>query len=146
MNRAMRLLLGLGIMALLAATGASAQPAVNLTGTYRCVQGCVPGFETRLAFVTQNGWDLNIVTETGVPVRAWFDWYAPRARIWMESLQQGAVFSPDGMTLQFDRGTVWQRAIEPEPAIVAGCARRWRSYDPGSQTYLGRDGRRRPCP
>lgn len=40
-------------------------------------------------------------------------------------------------------------------AIVAGaaaqrnaayCAQRYRSYDPGSGTYLGSDGRRRPCP
>lgn len=26
------------------------------------------------------------------------------------------------------------------------CAQRYRSYDPGSGTYLGRDGLRRPCP
>lgn len=146
MGYAKRFLLGVGVLTVLAANSASAQPAVSLTGAYRCVQGCVPGFESRPAFITQNGWDLNIVTEAGVPVRAWFDWYAPRTRIWMETLQQGAVYSPDGVTIQFDRGTVWQRDIEPDHAVVAQCARRFRSYDPSSQTYLGRDGRRHPCP
>ena len=64
-------------LVLLAATGASAQPAVSLTGTYRCMQGCAPGFEGRPAFVTRNGWNINIVTEAGVSVQAWFDWGAP---------------------------------------------------------------------
>jgi hypothetical protein len=29
---------------------------------------------------------------------------------------------------------------------AASCAQRFRSYDPGSGTYLGRDGQRHPCP
>jgi hypothetical protein len=29
---------------------------------------------------------------------------------------------------------------------VAYCMRRFRSYDPVSQTFVGKDGRRRPCP
>lgn len=29
---------------------------------------------------------------------------------------------------------------------IAYCARRFRTYDPVSQTYLGRDGYRYPCP
>jgi hypothetical protein len=110
------------------------------------VQGCAPGFEGRPAFVTQNRRNINIITESGVPIRAWIDWYAPRSRIWMEGLRESAVFSPDGMTIQFDRGTVWQRDVGPDPVVVANCARRFRSYDPNSQTYLGRDGRRHPCP
>jgi hypothetical protein len=126
----------------------TAQPAVNLTGPYRCVQGCAPGFEGRTAIATQNGWDLNLVTEAGVPLRAWFDWFSPRTRIWIETLHQGAVYSPDGLTIQFDRGTVWVRAQEivPYATNIANCARRFRSYDPVSQTYLGRDGQRHPCP
>jgi hypothetical protein len=146
MDYAKRLLFAVGVLAAAAANGASAQPAVSLTGNYRCVQGCVPGLEDKPAFVTQNGWDLNLVTEAGVPIRAWFDWYAPANRIWMETLQQGAVYSPDGMTIQFDRGTVWLRHTEPDPVVVADCARRYRSYDPLAQTYLGRDGRRHSCP
>ena len=146
MSQTKRLLFVASVLAALPATGASAQPVVSLTGTYRCVQGCAPGFEAGLAFVAQNGRNINIVTESGVPIRAWIDWYAPRSRIWMEALREGAVYSPDGMTIQFDRGTVWQRDLGPDPADVAYCARRFRSYDPNSQTYLGRDGRRHPCP
>jgi hypothetical protein len=145
MERAKRLFFVLSMLSTLAVTGASAQPAVSLTGTYRCVQGCVPGFEGKPAFVTQNGWDINLVTEAGEPVRAWFDWYSP-TRIWIEAMHQGAVYSPDGVTIQFDRGTVWQRDLGPSHADIAYCARRFRSYDPDSQTYLGRDGRRHPCP
>jgi hypothetical protein len=36
--------------------------------------------------------------------------------------------------------------IEPDAATVASCARRFRSYDPTSQTYLGFDGHRHRCP
>lgn len=127
---------------------ATAQPAVNLTATYRCVQGCAPGFEGRPAFITQNEWNMNIITESGVPLRAWFDWFSPTTRIWIEALNEGAVYSLDGLTIQFDRGTVWQRdqSIVPYAMAIAYCARRFRSYDPGSQTYLGRDGLRHPCP
>lgn len=44
---------------------------------------------------------------------------------------------------------------EPPPAYDEGpvneaddsyCAQRYRSYDPGSGTFLGRDGQRHPCP
>ncbi len=129
-----------------AATSASAQPAVSLTGTYRCVQGCVAGFENRPAFITQNGWTINLVSEAGVSARASSDWFAPTTRIWIEALRQGAVFSPDGMTVQFDGGAVWQRVVEPTPEMITYCARRYRSYEPDSQTYLGRDGIRHPCP
>ena len=147
MHCAKRLLFLLGaIAAWLPSNGALAQPAVSLTGTYRCVQGCASGFEGKTATVTQNGWDLNIVTEAGVAVRAWFDWFSPTSRIWMEALNQGAVYSANGMTIQFDRGTIWERTDDPEHAAIAYCARRYRSYEPGSQTYLGRDGQRHPCP
>lgn len=48
------------VIAALAGPGASAQPILNLSGQFRCVQGCVgPG----PAYVTQNGWDLNLVNE-----------------------------------------------------------------------------------
>jgi BA14K-like protein len=136
----------MGVALALMATGASAQPAVNLTGTYRCVQACAPGFERSTASVTQNGRDLNMVSESGIAIRAWLDWYAPTSRIWLETLHQGAVYSADGMTIQFDRGSVWERVDDPQHATIAYCARRYRSYDPATATYLGRDGRRHPCP
>jgi hypothetical protein len=31
----------------------------------------------------------------------------------------GAVYSPDGMTIQFDNGTVWQRDMGPPPPTRA---------------------------
>jgi hypothetical protein len=147
MERAKRLLVVIGILSAFAASGASAQPAVSLTGTYRCVQGCAPGFEGKPAFVTQNGWDINFVTESGVSVRAWFDWFSP-TRIWIEAMHQGAVYSSDGATIQFDRGAVWRREqqIDPDVAAAAYCARRFRSYDPVSKTYLGFDHIRHACP
>jgi hypothetical protein len=39
-------------------------------------------------------------------------------------------------------------AVAPAPGgdDVAYCAQRYRSYDPGSGTYLGTDGLRHPCP
>lgn len=144
MDNAKRLLIVAGILAAMSTNNASAQPAISLTGTYRCVQGC-QGFEGKRAFVTQNGWNINIVSETGEPVRASFDWFSP-GRIWMETLHQGAVYSADGLTIQFDRGMVLQRDLGPDHAVIASCARRFGSYDPDSQTYLGRDGRRHSCP
>jgi hypothetical protein len=91
--------------AALIATQASAQ-GINLTGQYRCVQLCeAPG---QVAFVTQNGWDLNLVNEAGDPSRAWIDWYG---HIWAQRWNEGAIYSPDGLTIQFDRGTVWQRDL-----------------------------------
>jgi hypothetical protein len=85
-----------------AATSVAAQD-VNLSGRYRCVQNCRgPG----PAYVTQNGWDLNLVNEVGQPSRAWIDW---AGHIWAENWREGAVFLPDGGTIQFDNGAVWQR-------------------------------------
>jgi hypothetical protein len=97
----------------LVATGASAQVA-NLSGSYQCVQGCRAG-PGPLAFVTQNGWDLNLVSEAGDSSRAWIDW---PGHIWADYWNEGAIYSPDGMTIQFDRGAVWQRYVPPPPPPV----------------------------
>ena len=105
----MRMSFIFGILVSILATGAFAQTA-NLTGIYRCVQQCRPGFERNPAFVTQNGWDLNLRSEAGVSSRAWIDWFSP-TRIWIENWNQGAVYSPDGMVIQFDRGTIWVRDL-----------------------------------
>ena len=58
------------------------------------------------AYVTQNGWEINLVNEAGQPSRAWIDW---PGHIWAQYWNEGAVYSPDGMTVQFDHGTVWRR-------------------------------------
>lgn len=89
----------------LAASDASAQ-GVDLSGRYRCVELCRDGLVGQPAFVTQNGWNLNLLNEAGEPSRAWIDWIG---HIWAQNFNEGAVYSPDGMIIRFDRGTVWQR-------------------------------------
>src|SRR5262249_27351217 len=78
-EKAMRMVLSaIAVSAAAIATDASAQ-GVNLTGPYRCVAGCLsarPG----LAFVTQNGWELNLVNEVGEPSRGWVDY---PGRLWV---------------------------------------------------------------
>jgi hypothetical protein len=113
----------IAMLAALAATGASAQ-SVNLTGTYRCVQVCQQGLVGYLAYVTQNGPDINLLNEAGEPARAWPDWFAPATRIWIERWNEGAVYSPDAMTIQFDNGTIWERDLGPPPAPAAPLRRR----------------------
>ena len=109
--------------AVFAATAASAQ-AVNLTGTYRCIQGCRVAPVGSLAFVTQNGWNLNLVNEAGQPSRAWPDAFAPFTKIWADDWNVSAVYSPDGMTIQFDNGTIWQRDLGLPPPLRAVRVRR----------------------
>ncbi|HEY4407826.1 MAG TPA: hypothetical protein VGN55_24500 [Xanthobacteraceae bacterium] len=110
----MKLLSALAMLAALAATDASAQ-GVNLTGQFRCVQLCAGGLQGQPAYVTQNGNNLNLLNEAGEPSRAWVDWYG---HIWAENWHEGALFSADGMTIQFDRGTIWQRDLgEPPPPL-----------------------------
>ena len=99
--------------AMFAATAASAQ-AVNLTGTYRCIEGCRAAVGSP-AFVTQNGPNLNLVNEAGQPSRAWPDAFAPFTKIWADDWNVSAVYSPDGMTIQFDNGTIWQRDLGLPP-------------------------------
>jgi hypothetical protein len=108
-----RLSLLVGIVAALTTTAASAQ-SIDLTGTYQCIQMCRGG---ALAYVTQNGRELNLLTEAGVPSRAWPDWYFPASRIWIDAYNISAVYSPDGMLIQFDNGTIWQRYVPPPPPL-----------------------------
>lgn len=77
----------------------------GLSGQFQCIAGCTGGAP---AFVTQNGWDLNIVNEIGQPSRAWIDY---PGHIWVQSWNEGAVYSTDGMTIQFDNGTVWAKSV-----------------------------------
>jgi len=104
-----RLSLVVGALAVIAAPGASAQ-SINLTGIYTCVDRCRGGLP---AHVTQNGYELSLLTEAGVPARAWPDWFSPASRIWIDAFNEGAVYSPDGMVIQFDNGTIWHRGVGP---------------------------------
>lgn len=107
----MRMILGaIAVMISAIPTGASAQ-GVNLTGRWQCVAHCVapPG---SFAFITQNDRQLNVLSDTGLASRAWVNY---PGRIWIDRANEGAIYSPDGFTLQFDQGMVWQRAPELPP-------------------------------
>jgi hypothetical protein len=96
-------------------TSAASAQTVNLTGMYRCIEGCRAAVGSP-AFVTQNGPNLNLVNEAGQPSRAWPDTFAPLSKIWADDWNMAAVYSPDGITIQFDNGTIWQRDMGPPPA------------------------------
>jgi hypothetical protein len=96
------------------AGGAWAQD-VNLSGRWQCVAFCV-GQQGGFAFITQNGWELNMVSDAGEASRAWLNY---PGRIWIDRLDQGAIYSPDGVMLQFDRGTLWKRVPEVVPPAAA---------------------------
>jgi hypothetical protein len=102
------------IFAALFSVDASAQSA-NLSGRWQCMALCL-GSPGGYAFITQNGWDLNVLNDVGEPSRAWIDY---PGHIWLARANQGAIFSPDGFTLQFDRGTIWQRAPDMVPPLLA---------------------------
>lgn len=94
------------------ATSAFAQvDGVDLNGRYQCVAACM-GAPGNFAFVTQNGWELNMVSDAGQPSRAWVNF---PGRLWIDRLQESAIYSPDGMTIQFDNGMIWQRYVELPP-------------------------------
>jgi hypothetical protein len=112
------------LAAMLAAGGASAQ-SINLTGPYRCVADCRDGLLDGPAFITQNGSNINLVNEAGQSARAWPDWTAPATRIWVDAWNEGAVYSPDGMTVQFDDGTIWRRDLGPP--LPSPLPPRWRT-------------------
>jgi len=97
----------------LVATDALAQVnGVNLTGRYQCVRLCASDAPGLFAFITQNGWELNIVNEVGAPSRGWINY---PGRLWVDRAQTAGIYSPDGMTIQFDNGTLWQRVLELPP-------------------------------
>jgi hypothetical protein len=105
----MKAVAAFAVMCVLGTGSAWAQVVLNLSGQYQCLQNCRgPG----LAYVTQNGWDLNVVNEIGQPSRAWVDY---PGHIWTQYWNVGAVYSPDGLTIQFDDGTVWHRFVPPPP-------------------------------
>jgi len=106
----MKLLAAFFALSALGVTAALAQDFGYLTGPYQCVENCTG---PQLAFVTQNGTELNLVNEAGQPSRAWIDY---PGHLWAERWNEGAVFSPDGVTIQFDDGTVWNRFVPPPVA------------------------------
>ncbi len=112
MRTSVVVLLGAAAAIAASATGACAQPVLNLTGQFQCVKVCSAG-PPALAYVTQAGWQLNLVNEAGFGATGWIDY---PGHIWVAAWNEGAIYSPDGMTIQFDRGTVWERYVPPPPA------------------------------
>ncbi len=106
-------LVAIGLSATVLASGASAQ-GINLSGQWQCVASCLAP-QGSFAYITQNGWNFNVVNEAGMASRAWLDY---PGHIWIDRANQGAIYSPDGFTLQFDSGTVWQRAPVPPPPLL----------------------------
>src|SRR6516225_10556384 len=114
-----RLMTLVGAATVLAAslTSASAQ-VLNLTGQFQCVRLCLaapPAF----AYLTQADLEMSLVNEAGLPSRGWIDY---PGHIWVAAWNEGAFYSPDGMIIQFDNGSVWQRVVEVP--IVAPVVRR----------------------
>ena len=100
-------------LSVLFATDASAQAVggqswvPDLSGIYRCVNNCVgPG----VVRVMQRGRALRLVSPAGQPSSAWIDAPGHIRTSWNE----GAVYSPNGFTIQFASGTVWV-LVEPTP-------------------------------
>lgn len=124
MNAAIRFAIIAAVgLSTMAATDASAQ--VDLSGRFRCVALCEGGLQGQPAFVTQNGYNLNLLNEAGEPSRAWIDW---PGHIWADRWQEGALYTADGMAIHFDRGTIWERDLgeppPPPPVIVVPGKRR----------------------
>jgi hypothetical protein len=100
---------------LFALTGGSAVAQEFIGGQYTCASNCIATAPGSFAYVTQNGWSLNLVNEIGIPSRAWID---RPGHFWAENWNVGALYSPDGNTIQFDNGVVWQRYVPPPPTEV----------------------------
>src|SRR5579862_7125670 len=99
------------VTALIPSTASAQVQGVNLNGRYQCVALCF-GPPGGVAVVTQYGWQLNVVNDAGVPSRGWVEY---PGRIWLEQFGLGALYTPDGLRIQFDRGTVWQRILDLPP-------------------------------
>ncbi|RAI44670.1 hypothetical protein [Rhodoplanes roseus] len=109
-----RIMTAVAVATALTATGAAAQvQGVDLNGRWQCVANCLGG-PGSFAFITQYGTQLNVINDGGIPSSGWVEY---PGRIWIAGAWQGAVYSPDGLTIQFDRGTVWQRPLEPPPPV-----------------------------
>jgi hypothetical protein len=80
----------------------------NLSGLYRCVRHCAGPQVGRIVAL---GRQLVLAGPNGQSIRAWIDW---PGHIWVPALNEGAVYSPDGFTIQFERGSVWV-LVDPQP-------------------------------
>jgi BA14K-like protein len=124
----------LSSIVLIAATTATTAVAAPVDAA-QALRGAIP---TALESVRWGGWG-----------GGWW-WGAPAAGFVAGALIGGALAAP-----YYDYGygpgpyygyPAPAYAGGPGPDTTAYCAQRYRSYDPGSGTYLGYDGVRHPCP
>ena len=107
----------IAMSAALVATDASAQ-VVNLTGRYRCVEMCAPSLAGQFGYITQNGWEMNIVNDAGEASRAWLDY---PGRIWVQRTSEQNPVEPgvidllrhDGRYIGSLRGQELPGAVSP---------------------------------
>ncbi len=80
-----------------------------------CVDKCRGGLPAQ---ITQNGDQLNILTEAGTSSRAWPDWaFADELGSGLMRLDEGAVYSPDDAR-SFDNGPIWLQRFAAVSAQV----------------------------
>ena len=116
-------------MAAAPATAVSAQ-VLNLSGQFQCVKMCAAG-PPALAYITQTEWQMNLVNEAGIPSRAWIDY---PGHIWVQNWNEGAIYSPDGMIIQFDHerygSELFGDGAGPRPTFRAKGSAAWRGSPP----------------
>jgi hypothetical protein len=120
MKKSLMTLAGAATVLAASLTSVSGQ-VLNLTGQFQCVSFCAAG-PPAFAYLTQIDWQLSLVNEAGMPSPGWID---HPGHIWVEAWHEGAFYSPDGVIIQFDNGTVWQRVVQV-PVIVPVLRRRHR--------------------
>jgi hypothetical protein len=104
-------LTAIALSATMLVSSASAQSIINLSGQWWCVAQCL-GPPRGLAYITQNGWDLNVVNDGGMASRAWVDY---RGHIWIDRANQARFIPPTASLFSLISGTVWQRALALPP-------------------------------
>jgi hypothetical protein len=115
-------------------TSASAQ-VLNLTGQFQCVQQCFAG-PPAFAYLTQADTEMSLVNEAGLPSHGWIDY---PGHIWVAAWNEGAFYSPDGMIIQFDNGSVWQRVVEV-PIVAPAVRHHYRHSTTVTRTMTARPG------
>jgi hypothetical protein len=115
-------IIALAMLAGLPATHAAAQSVgaqsipPNLSGLYRCVRSCAGPQVGRIVAL---GRQLVLTGPNGESIRAWIDW---PGHIWVPALNEGAVYSPDGFTIQFDAaasGYLWTPSQSRDPRAIS---------------------------
>jgi hypothetical protein len=90
-------------------------------------------YQRRQAYRSNNGWDNN-----------WNNGWNDNRGFWPGDVAAGVVGGAVG-TAGAIAGAPFRDGYASMDGNASYCAQRYRSYDPASGTFLGRDGRRHPC-